>query len=364
MKIALIRRRFAAVGGAELYLQRLMASLSAEGHELHLYAESWLEHSPGVTFHPTLRPSTRARAPLAFAEAVEEQLRLMPHDLVFSLERTLRQDVYRAGDGVHATWLEQRRRHSPWWKRWWLGRSAFHRGLCQLEARTMSPAATRHIIVNAQAVGQDIQRRFGYPGGQIHLVRNGVDGAAFQGICRHQARERFGLQPNQFVLLFAGSGWERKGLRFVLELMRRKGREDPDLHLLVVGRGRCSQPGSNVQLAGPINDIPMAYAAADLMVFPPIYDPCANVVSEALASGLPVITSRMNGASELIEPGVHGEVLEDPSDIDGMIAAVEKWRQRGRGEIPAPSQPIDLAHNVAQTLRVLELAAAQRGLSL
>ena len=114
MNIALIRRQFAATGGAELYLQRLLRALVAQGHEPYLFAESSDESLEGVRFHQVAAHGSRAMRPLHFAQAALAELAKEKFDCVFSLERTLKQDVYRAGDGVHRVWLQQRRRFAPW----------------------------------------------------------------------------------------------------------------------------------------------------------------------------------------------------------------------------------------------------------
>ena len=113
MKLALIRCSFSATGGAELYLQRLLAALALAGHEVHLFAESWAETPSGVKLHPVRCAGSRAQKPRLFAEAVQRELAGDKFDCVFSLERTLRQDVYRAGDGVHRVWLQRRREFAP-----------------------------------------------------------------------------------------------------------------------------------------------------------------------------------------------------------------------------------------------------------
>ena len=117
MKLALIRRRFSATGGAELYLRRLLGVLAERGHELDLFTEAWDDTPPGVTLHPLRIRASRARRPVVFADAVRGELARHNFDCVFSLERTRRQDVYRAGDGVHRVWLQRRRQYSPWWRR-------------------------------------------------------------------------------------------------------------------------------------------------------------------------------------------------------------------------------------------------------
>lgn len=361
MKLALIRRQFAAVGGAELYLQRLLAGLITAGHEVHLYAERWQGAHPGVILHEVPVRASRAQRPVVFAETVAQMLAGNDYDVVFSLERTVAQDVYRAGDGLHRVWLEQRKRYAPWWRRPFVGLGGFHANMKALEARTFDPANTRHIIVNSDMVRREILAHFPFPSERIHLVRNGVDTARFKQGDRAATRAKFGFTDQDFVLLFVGSGWERKGLSFLLRLMRRWQHTDPQVKLLVVGKGRLTGPTPrNVVLAGSMPQVEHAYAAADLMTFLPIYEPCSNVVAEALASGLPVITSRFNGASELIQPGVNGHVLDDPADLDSLEKAVRHWQQRTATRPVSSTLPLDLETNIQATVSILEKVAAEK----
>jgi len=362
MRIALIRRQYSATGGAELYLQRLLAALTAAGHETHLFAEKWQGQAQDVRFHAVHVDGSRAERPARFAENVNSMLwQEEKFDCVFSLERTLKQDVYRAGDGLHRVWLERRKQFASWWKKPLTGIGAFHRNMLALEARTFDPGGTRHIIVNSEMVRDEIARHFpAFPPERVHLVRNGVDVGRFQNAGRRAARLRFGLKDDDFVLLFVGSGWERKGLPWLLQFMAARG-DDPSLKLLVVTRDRMrGKVPPNVVLTGPLADVEAAYAAADVLTFLPIYEPCSNVVTEALAAGIPAITTSFNGASELIEPGVNGHVLDDPRDFATFGQCVNHWRVRG-GAGPVPTKlPLDLEANVRRTIQVLGLAAATR----
>lgn len=358
MKLALIRRQFSATGGAELYLQRLLVALASAGHETHLFAEKWQGQAASVQFHSITVNASRAERPMRFAQLVNDALHSRTFDCVFSLERTLRQHVYRAGDGLHRVWLERRRQFAPWWKRPFIGHGAFHRNMLMLEAEALNPANTKHVIVNSDMVRHEIAQHFpDYPQERVHLVRNGVELRRFQNVDRMAARRRFGLHEDDFVLLFVGSGWERKGLPWLIKFMAAHV-DDPHLKLLVVTRDRMrgSVP-PNVILAGAMHDVETAYAAADLLTFLPIYEPCSNVVSEALATGIPVITTIYNGAAELIDPGVNGHVMEDPGDLAALAMGVNHWRVRAHTLPVHTGMPLDLDHNVSQTLRVLELAA-------
>lgn len=382
MKLALIRRQFAATGGAELYLQRLLGALSSAGHELHLFAERWSAPLSGVTMHPIMVQGSRAQKPLAFARAVEAAVQPQTFDCVLSFERTVRQDIYRAGDGLHRVWLERRRQFAPWWKKPLIGWGAFHRNMLRLEAQTLDPGRTRAVIVNSDMVRREIGQHFRFPEERIHLVRNGVDVDRFRSGKRAETRRRFGFKDEDLVLLFVGSGWERKGLKYLLRALDhldlRQGIETlsrdltggvgvpggltrRSVRLLVVGKG--SRPAFvplGCVFAGAIADVENAYAAADVFAFVPIYEPSANVVVEALAAGLPVITSVQNGASEWVEEGINGSVLEDPSDTEAVVKAISFWASRPFRARPVDPDRLSLERNVNETLRVVQFVMDQK----
>jgi UDP-glucose:(heptosyl)LPS alpha-1,3-glucosyltransferase len=174
-------------------------------------------------------------------------------------------------------------------------------------------------------------------------------------------RQALGLKNEETAVLFAGSGWERKGLRFAIEAIERSGKE---MRLLVAGRGdkrRFKSP--RVQFLDVIEDMPALYGAADIFLLPTIYDPFSNACLEALAAGLPVITTRANGFAEIIQTGVHGTVLDDPRNIDAIYEALLFWadndrRERARVGVVALAEQFDISTNVARTLEILVQGAA------
>jgi UDP-glucose:(heptosyl)LPS alpha-1,3-glucosyltransferase len=363
MKLALVRRAFSPVGGAELYLQRLIAGLSSAGHKIHLLTESWTESTPHVQIHPLRVSAPRSRRPWAFADAVEQHLGVQKYDCVFSLERTLRQDLYRAGDGVHRVWLAQRRKYLPWWRTFWTG--GFHRTMLKLEKETFNPDNTRFVIVNSDMVRNEIQSFFSFPPQRIFLVRNGVDVGRFRRGQREETRRKYSFSAKDFVCLFVGSGWERKGVRFIIdafpEAQRKLAAKGVHLKLVVVGKGRSTSTNPNIIFTGPLSDVENLYAAADLFTFVPVYEPSANVCVEALAAGLPVITSRYNGAAELITDPELGAVLQEPSDREKLVAEIVRFAaQQGRARVSVPEPVLSIDRNVNETVAVLERAAQSK----
>ncbi|HEY4638587.1 MAG TPA: glycosyltransferase family 4 protein, partial [Candidatus Udaeobacter sp.] len=186
---------------------------------------------------------------------------------------------------------------------------------------------------------------------------------------REKSRLELKLNPDQIALLFAGSGWERKGLLFAVEAMALC--KDRKMRLLVAGRGEAGPYKTMrlrlwredpVQFLGEVADLVPVYAAADIFILPTIYDPFSNACLEALASGLPVITTRSNGFSEIIENGVHGSIVENPADLVGLRDAIRFWldssrRQAVRSANIQRASQFDISNNVAQTLQVLTRVA-------
>src|SRR5213075_837870 len=130
-------------------------------------------------------------------------------------------------------------------------------------------------------------------------------------------------------LLFAGSGWERKGLLFAIEAMQLcKNRK---MRLLVAGRGNeRSYKSKRVKFLGEVDDLVRIYAAADIFILPTIYDPFSNACLEALACGLPVITTRSNGFSEIVDEGVHGSIIDHANNLVGLRDAIRFWSDPSR----------------------------------
>ncbi|MDX1951433.1 MAG: glycosyltransferase family 4 protein [Verrucomicrobiota bacterium] len=358
MKLALIRRQFSPTGGAELYLDRLIDRLTGSGNEVHLFSEKW-EKKENVQFHPIEVNGSRGEQPMVFARNVAAALQREKWDCVFSLERTVKQDVYRAGDGVHQVWLERRREFSPAWKRFWIGWGNFHRTMCELEQAAFHPANTSRIIVNSEMVRAEILRNSQFPNNRIHLVRNGIDLRRFQHRDRVAMRKKYGLEESAKVLLFVGSGWERKGLRYVIQVYRTLKENGSNVRLLVAGKGRRPAGSGDVIFVGPVKEVEELYTAADLFLFLPIYEPSANVCIEAFAAGLPVVTTRMNGASELIRSGESGVIVDDPRETGKIAEATRRLLLNGVKVAIAP-ELLSLDRNVAETIAVLNLATQER----
>ena len=360
MKIGVIRQRYTAIGGAERYLDGLIRELIARGHEVHVFANSWQSGTEGFTFHrvPMVRGSSFLKA-LSFAASSRRVMAPIHCDRVFSMERTLKQDVYRAGDGCHREWLRQRARFNSPVRQFSIAINPFHATMLSLERRMFTTQATGRIIANSHRGKREIIDHYGYPGDRIHVIHNGVDGERFR-----PPAER---TPSQRVkLLFVGTGFERKGLPFAIQALSKL---PPHVELKVVGKGDVARyqrmaasagVDKRVQFLGKGQDMPLIYQSADVLVHPAIYEPFANVCMEAMASGLPVVTSRINGVSEVIEQGRNGAVVEKPEDIETLAAAIRPFLdEKTRLATGAAARKTAEAHafgpHITETLRVITL---------
>jgi len=324
MKIAFIRNEYDPYGGAEKFTQTLMDSLAERGVEVHLFARRWIASgNTKLHFHNIGGPRTPSLLRHAsFVFFVRRAIRREEFDLIQSNERTLCQDVYRAGDGVHARWLELRASHQNFLSRLLVRINPFHHYLRWLERRLLEQPNLKAVIVNSNMVRHEITSRFQIPNERIHTIYNGVDIKRFRPENRltigNQLRSECGLVDEIPVVLFVGSGFERKGLGNLLRGMALAGGR---AQLWVVGKGnkrpyqRLAQKlglMSQVTFWGPHQDAVRFYAAADIFAFPTVYDPFSTAVLEALATGLPVITTAQCGTAEIISHGKEGFILSSP----------------------------------------------------
>jgi UDP-glucose:(heptosyl)LPS alpha-1,3-glucosyltransferase len=188
------------------------------------------------------------------------------------------------------------------------------------------------VIAISEMTRDDLVRHHDLPEERITIVHNGVDTNRFRPMPadERRTRRREAGTEDRFTLLFAGHNFRLKGLGTVLRALARL--RSPRLHLLVAGRGQIEKyrrladrlgVSSQVTFAGFIPDMREAYALADAFVQPTFYDPCSLVILEAAACGLPVVTSRFNGAAELFRDGVSAFILRDPGDAAETARSIE-----------------------------------------
>jgi UDP-glucose:(heptosyl)LPS alpha-1,3-glucosyltransferase len=355
MNIGLVRRGYSSTGGAENYLKRLGRTLVERGFAAKLYTtEEW----PEAEWPYGTLVRFKASTPWMFAQEIQK--RRESGEILFSLDRVFACDCYRAGDGVHRIWLERRIAHEPAWRSLFRFLNPKHRQILELERSLFEGGGAKKVIANSKLVKNEIVREFGYPQDNIAVIYNGLPRvqSKTKPRSRLELRRDWKLRDDEIALLFAGSGWERKGLNYAIEAIQPT--ENVNILLLIAGSGtKPAHIPKNVRFLGPVADMQSLYAASDLFILPTIYDPFSNACLEALSFGMPVITTASNGFAEIIEPGVHGEVIDRPNDTGAIQKAVEEWADPDRRQA-AKESCLNLAHrfsmdrNVEQTLEVLK----------
>ena len=194
---------------------------------------------------------------------------------------------------------------------------------------------------------------------------------------RAELRAELGLADDATVGLFVGHNYELKGLRPLLHGLRHRLDRDPKarpIHLIACGGGkprafrslaRALGLGGMVHFLGFRPDIRPCFHASDFFASPTYYDPCSLVVFEALACGLPVITTACNGAGEAITQGREGFVIPRPDALDHLADALDRMTdtpaRRLMGEhARALGREQSMDRHVARLVAVLEEVAAAR----
>jgi UDP-glucose:(heptosyl)LPS alpha-1,3-glucosyltransferase len=335
MKIALVRARYNPYGGAERFAARALAALAADRTHpsgVAVLARRWqdVEQEAGdgpavrlIRCDPFYLGSVWRDA--SFARAVHRTLAAERFDLVQSHERIAGLPIYRAGDGVHAAWLERRARAGGPSTRLSIALNPHHRYLVATERAMFEHPALRAVIVNSELVRREILERFAIAEAKLVLIRNGVDLARFHPdfarSLRAPERARLGIADDATVFAMVGSGFERKGVGPALRALR----DCPEATLVVVGddkrRDRYEADAARhgvadrVRFTGALVDPLPVYAMADFCLAPTLYDPFPNAVLEALACGLPVVTTDACGVAELLDEDVSGWVVPPDDDL-------------------------------------------------
>ncbi len=326
MRIALVRQRYNPYGGAERFIERALAALERRGAQVTLIGRSWRNGSPRslLKVDPFYVGSLWRDA--GFARAARAAWERERFDLVQSHERIAGCAVYRAGDGVHRQWLEERLAGAGPLERLRVRASPYHRYVCAAERRMFAHPALRAVICNSRMVREDILRHFRVAPEKLHVIYNGID--------LEQFRPRERAERSIPVFLFVGSGYARKGLDTVLQALARV----PRASLVVAGRDRdarryarlASRLGlaARVTFLGGVADVRALYAGADCFILPSLYDPFPNTALEAWAMGVPVIASRRCGAAELVREGENGWTCA-PRDAQALASAMERAAAAG-----------------------------------
>ncbi|MCB1134633.1 MAG: glycosyltransferase family 4 protein [Chlamydiia bacterium] len=255
-----------------------------------------------------------------------------PCDIVFGLDRNRSQTHYRAGNGCHAAYLEQRRMTDSWLKQFSFRLNPLHREILSCERAAFQSRQLRRLFTNSDMVRQEIHRCYGTPMERMSVVHNGVEWLEMEKAFSCWEEYKLPNDPS-YHFLFVGQGYRRKGLGFLLKGLAHL--RDNDWTLTVVGKDK--EEGSFRKLAkrlgidGQIRflgqqeraSVWSLYQKSDCLVIPSTYDPFANVTIEALAMGLWVVSSEYNGGKEVLTPE-SGDVIPSLTDPDSVAKSLQQ----------------------------------------
>lgn len=337
MKIALIQKHFSPhKGGAEHYAVNLAGALIRQGHDVTVFAHQWdrsLDHRLQFHYVPMIESPSFLQT-FSFVRNTQKALSQGDYDIVHNLARGFPQDIYRMGDGIYRYWLTVKERNRL--KRVMNFVSPRHLAILWVEKQIFAKGNCRRIIANSELCKGHAIQYYHVDPSLIKVIHNGVDFDRFNPrvrfTYRKKARAFYSIDESDVVMLFVAMNFRRKGLIPLLKAMGMLSNAC-NVKLLVVGKGktgyfkRCASNlgiGGNVIFVGKTSEMEQYYGAADFFVLPTYYDPFSNVCLEALACGLPAVTTRANGASELIKNGENGFVVSSPDDVKGISEAIMK----------------------------------------
>ena len=331
LRLGIIRRRFNPFGGAEKFIERLVERLRASDISVTIFAEKWPEsvNQDYRVIKIATSYGPRAFQQYRFQKQASAEIKKGGFDLTQSHERVLGAGLYRLGDGLHKSWLARQSEERGYINKGLAKLDPYHRQIINLE-KAILQSKDNVLIANSALVRDECIQIYGRDPKTIALIPNGVRTDFFRPASREEklvCREKLRL-PNQMpVVAFVGSGFRRKGLFQLLNSMRICS------HFSLVVAGKDKEFNSvqsfvsqhrltdRVQLLGPTNDVRTVYWASDIFVLPSLYDPSSNAILEALACGLPCITTANVGSmKEILEANAGAQCERIPEDLAVKIS--------------------------------------------
>ncbi len=331
LRVALVHRIFAHVGGSERDLIDVGRYLAGRGHDVHVHCARF-RAAPEPWFRAHRLPDSRFGRIRRYRQLLAGARRVAVdgYDVVVGFGRTLGQDLYRCEGGTHKDYVEVVARIE--------GRpvrlSAYDRLILDVERRLFTSEAPIRVVALSNLVRDEIHRTYGFPRERIEVVTNGVDLVRFHPANRerHRAtvRAELGIAETAAVVLFVGIGWERKGLAAILEAVAAR----PGHRLVIAGRDRDDRKfralaerlgvAGRCSFLGARDDLERFFAASDLLVLASFQEAFGNVVLEGLASGLPVVATSSVGAVDLLTGALAEGIVAGDASGASVGAAIDR----------------------------------------
>jgi len=342
MKIALIRNKYSpGHGGAEKVAAKFVEHFTAKEHEITVFSEKFSgEESDKLKWRKVPRGTGFSKT-TSFHRQVQNILNKDDcrgeFDIIYTMCRTFPADIFRITEQLHYEWLP-------------IGYSSLarlnprHFSILSLERKTIHPNNMRHIIVNSQLLKEQVIKRFDYPEEKISLVSNGIDKKVYfpakEGE-KEEVKKKLHLS-DRFVCIFVAANFKIKGLGEAIRAIAGLNDETrKHVTLLVVGKGKPKRflelaeklnVTENLVFAGRQSAMRDYYIASDLLLYPSHYETFGNVILEACACGIPVLTTKMVGAAELIKDNKNGFLVKSADKVDRMTSILEAYMKLPESE--------------------------------
>lgn len=335
-------------GGGERYVVDLATGLADRGHRVTVYAAEHDNDDARIT----LKTVPAAKHPKWWRKwrfAARSRMALQGgHDIVHAVGKALGFTLLNPHGGVEQFWLRQHlKAYDRGWERVWATVRRYctprHWVLTAIERTQYASPQLQRVIAISDMVRDHIRTAYGLGPERVSVVYNGVDLERFCPAVReqHRAAQRaaWGVGDDDVCCLFVGNNFRLKGVRSLVLATARLRAEGAPVKAVIVGReapGRLASlarglgVADHVLFAGAEPQVEKAYAGADVYVHPTFFDACALVTFEAMACGVPVITTRWNGASGIVTPGRDGAVIDDAADIGALADAMRGYLDTGR----------------------------------
>ncbi len=354
LRIAILLEWFLPSTGGQSYFSGLVKELVKRGHDVHVFATEIEEASgQGYTIH--LIPAFKRPRSLRLLSFVLNSARIVNRydfDIIHEVMESLTMNVFNPHSGVEKAYLKQefasihsRLYYIIRFLRRYL--SPRHYLVLWIQKQQFQMRRAKKIIAISNMVKRDIIQYYKVPEEKIDVVFNCVDMDRFhprnRDRFRGSMRAHLKIDEDTLLLLFSGHNYRLKGLQTLLAALSvlKETLPHQSFHLLITGRGQIARYRriarklgvlDLVTFLGPVKDMEKFYGASDIFVHPTFYDSCSLTVLEALASGMPVITTRFNGAADVMVSDEGGKVLDDPKDIKRLAQALAVFFDRDRRE--------------------------------
>lgn len=340
MKVLIAASEYHRGGGFPRHAAQLATALMARGHSVTVCARKAqpIEADEGIRFteYKTWDLSVLthlATEPWALTRMFRREL--PSYDVGICVGMPVRSPVVLVGPGTHRAWFEtsiSKAGGGDGLRRIVERFRPFHWIVMLWERAMLMGRHPRLVIVPSEAGAGEYRRFFDFPDDRIVVIPNAVEieDFRFSEQLRTATRMELGLSPSDLMMLHIGNRGRQKGLDVLSDALQRLQLDVP-WRFVFAGSGsespklrRAMQDNPKVTLLGRVPDTLALYCAADLLVFPSRFDPWGLVVTEALAAGLPALASRQIGAATAIKEGRNGWTIDDPNDVDHLVAKIKE----------------------------------------